>query len=171
MVVPNDVDGYTLFSKHNRDVNKEIPTYTTKLLFQHKTKQFYHLYDRLLMVSPALKFISDYIKNISHSWYVSFRGKILNLILKRFLLFVDNKQQFGYFGDYVLSANYSQVTYYVDNIIGVLKHNYGLEDKYYHTKIDKKDLHYLSKVFAGEMIPLCLELLPKYRRLTSTRDL
>ncbi|GIT97299.1 hypothetical protein TSL1_01200 [Sulfurovum sp. TSL1] len=47
MVVPYNEEGYTLFSISTAEMNESISRYQSKLLFQHHTKKFYHLVDRL----------------------------------------------------------------------------------------------------------------------------
>jgi len=164
MVIPNDVDGYTLFSIDD----SEISTYTSKLLFQHHSKKFYHLFDRLTMVNEELKYISDYISGISESWSIKFKGRIINRVLRMIIIYADKPKHYGYYGNYIFAASYSYIKHYIQQIIKLLILDYGLPNKYYKLQIKKKDLFYISELFANAMLPLCEELLPKYRKLNSS---
>ncbi len=170
MVIPNDADGYTLFSIDT----SEISPYTSKLLFDRKSKEFYYLFDRLLSSSEELRYISGIIFGVSEYWFRQFRGKILNKLLRAYMLYVDKPQQFGFHGDYIFAANYSMIKKYIQqNIKSIKLHNLSDDyiDRYYKLQIPYKTLLKLSKLFADAMIPLCEKLLPKYRKLTAKDNL
>ncbi|MDB2562197.1 hypothetical protein N9X61_01185 [Sulfurimonas sp.] len=166
MVVPNS-GGYTLFSTTVRDMDGSMSRYHSKLLFQHKTKNYHHLFDRLVMSCPHLQEVVNFIKTVGNDqhWFRTFRGSVLNLMLRRYMLFVSSPNQYGFYGDFIFASNYSILKNYLDNIIGVLKHEHGLPNKYYRILIPKPKLIALSKLWANEMIPLCTTLLPKWDKL------
>ncbi len=165
MVVPHTKDGYTLFSIDT----SHMSTYTSKLLFQHKTKQFHHLFNRLCLASEELRLMVEKIKDISQSFYSKFKGRIITFMLKVFTVYSANPLHYGHHGDYVVAANYTKLRYYMQKIVKSLITSYGYPDKYYRFHIPKAKLFKISELFADSMIPLTNGLVPKYRRLIASQ--
>jgi len=161
MKVPNDVDGYTLYEINTDDMSKKH----TRYLFQHHIQNYYHLYDRLMMINPDLKELDGMIKKISPSWQKRLRGRVLTHFLKALVVYSTNPQHYGFHGDYIMAANYGTLRAYFKKLIKMMIKVYGITDRYYHFMIQRKDLFYMSKVFASQMIPFTLELVPKHLRL------
>ena len=161
MIVPNDAEGYTLFETDTSDMTKKH----TRYLFQHHIKNYYHLYDRLMMYSPDLKELDSMIKKISPSWQKRLRGRVLTHFLKAFQVFSATPQSFGYFGDYIMACNYGKLRAYFKKLIKMMIKVYGIPNRYYHFNIERKDLYYISNIFASQMLPLTNKLVPKHLKL------
>ncbi len=163
MVVPFDKEGYTLYAVNT----SEITNRTSKLLFQHKAKKYYYLFDRLLSYSSELRELVELIKNISMSWFARFKGRVITSIMRELVVYAATPNRYGNFGDYIMAAGYTQLRFYFQRLIKVLIKKYGLYPKKYKFEIKKKDLFYISSVFAGKMLNECVEMVPKYERLMS----
>jgi len=164
MVVPNS-GGYTLFGTNSASMKDSISREHNKLLTQHHIPKYRYLVDRLISSSAVLYEIFEAIRAVSPRWYKQVKGSIVGMMMRRYIVFYDKPQWFGYYGDFLFASNYSQIKLYIDKIISVLKHNYNLEKKYYKTSIPKKQLIYLSKLWANDMLPLCEKLVPKWKAL------
>ncbi len=166
MVVPYNDEGYTLFSISTAEMSEYISRYESKLLFQHHTKKFYYLVDRLALLNSEIRSVLNAVKEVSEHWYKVVMGSLINMMLRRYMVFVLYPQQHGYYGDYFFAANYSQLKAYLQRVIGVLIHNYGFEDKYYALWIPRQELIKSSKLWGDAMIPFCETLIPKFKRIT-----
>ena len=166
MIIPNDKDGYTLFYTDTSDMSY----YTAKLLFQHKSKNYYYLFDRLTTECPELKQLSDWIKDVSPSWYVRFKGRTITFMLKAFITFAANPQHYGHYADYLFAANYTKLRHYFQKIIKVMLNLYDIPNRKYKFEIPKDRLFYISKVFATAMLDDCVELIPKYKMLIAKQS-
>ncbi len=152
MVVPNSERGYTLFSIGTAEMRTHISEYESKLLFQHHTKKYYHLVDRLTMLSSEIKSILEAVSEVSSHWHKVVKGTLINMMLRRYLVYTRNPQHYGYYGNYIFAANYCQLKMYLQKIAKVLICNYGFEDKYYKLDIAKKKLFKLSKLWADYIL-------------------
>jgi len=138
-------------------------------LVNGKAKNFQYLADRMLMVNPELKEVLSYVRDkVSVNWYKTIRGRIITLMLTRYMMFQMNPQWYAHKMDLVLFANYSIIKNYLQRIIKVLIKNYGLEDKYYKLYIKPKNLHNLSKLWARDMYDTSLKMVEHYHKLHST---
>ena len=160
MVVPNS-NGFTLYSIDTSDIS----SYTSKLLLQHKSPKYAYLFDRLTMVCPELKLMVDFIKTISDGFYRKFRGRVVAFIMKLLVVYSANPQRYHYSGDYIMASNYSQLKYLFQRLVKMLIKVYGYEKRLYHFHIKKKNLIYISKLFANDMIDECIGLVPRYEKL------
>ena len=158
MVVPNSKIGYTLYSIGTAEMRIYIDKYKSKLMFQHHTKNYYHLVDKLAMLNSEIRDILDAVKRVSTHWYKVVKGSLINIMLRRYMVYVMNPQHYGYYGDYIFAANYCQLKMYLQKIAKVLICNYNFEDKYYKVQINKMKLFKLSELWANNMIPLCMRL-------------
>ncbi len=165
MIVPNS-NGYTLFHTDVSDMN----TYTAKLLFQHKSKDYYYLFDRLMTEIPELKQLVDLIKGISPSWFMRFKGRTITFMLKAFITFAANPQQYGHYADYLFAANYTKLRFYFQKIIKVFIKRYGLYPKKYKFELSRDRLFYMSRVFAHAMLDDCVAMVPRYKLLISKQS-
>ncbi len=155
--------GYSLFGIRDKEV--DISQDNAKLLFQHHSKDYYYLVDRMVMVSPELKVVMDSVGGVSKRWLKSVKGRIVGMMLRRYMMYLDNGNWYGNHGNYFFSANYSIIKSYLQRVIKVLINNYGLHNKYYKLQIPKSKLIKLSELFYTGMIPLCERLLPRYRKM------
>jgi len=165
MIVPNS-DGYTLYSTDVSDMSY----YTSKLLFQHKSKNYYHLFDRLQMVCPELVELVGLIKKVSTGWFIRFKGRVITFMLKAFITFAVNPQHYSHYADYLFAANYTKLRFYFQRLIKVLILKHGLYPKKYKFELKKKDLFYMSKLFAHSMLDDMVELVPRYKMLIAKQN-
>jgi len=160
--------GYSLFGI--RDKELDITQDNAKLLFQHHSKDYYYLVDRIVMVSPEWKVVFDAIGGVSKRWLKSVKGRIVGIMLRRYMMYLDNPQWYGNYGDYFFASTYSIIKSYLQRVIKVLINNYGLHNKYYKLQIPKHKLIKLSELFYTGMIPLCERLLPRYRKMIHSQQ-
>jgi len=165
MVIPYDKEGYTLVSISTAEMNESITRYQSKLLFQHHTKNFYYLVDRLALVNSEIRTVLNAVKEVSDHWHKVVMGSLINMMLRRYMIFVLYPQQHGYYGDYFFASNYSQIKAYLQRTVGVLIHNYGFEDKYYALRLPRNELIKASKLWGDAMIPFCETLIPKFQSI------
>jgi len=160
MIVPNS-NGYTMYSIDTSDIS----TNTSRLLLQHRVKKYGYLFDRLMAYSADLRSLVGYIKEVSMSWFKRFKGRVITFIMRILVVYAATPQRFGYQGNYVMAANYTQLRFYFQRLIKVFVLKYGLPRRKYKFEIKKKDLFYISSVFAGKMLDECVELVPRYEML------
>jgi len=146
--------------------------YKSSLLLKHRTKKFQYLADRMIMVNPQLKELLSYVRDkVSVRWYKTIRGRILGLVMVRYMVYHMNPQHYSHRLDLVLFANYSIIQNYLQRIVKVLIKNYGLEDKYYGLKIQKQKLYELSKLWANDMFDTSLKMVEHYHKLHPKKNL
>lgn len=152
MIVPNSERGYTLYSIGTAEMRTHIDKYKSKLLFQHHTKKYYYLVDRLAMYNSEIRDILDAVKRVSTHWFKVVKGSLINMMLRRYMVYMMNPQQYGHYGNYIFAANYCQLKMYLQKIAKVLICNYGFEDRYYKLHINKKKLFELSELWANKLM-------------------
>jgi len=162
MVIPNS-NGYTLFSIDTSDISP----YASKLLYQNRARKFNYLFDRLITVCPDLKEMVGYIKQVSESWYLKFRGRTITFILRVFTIYSANPQHYGYFGDFVMASNYSKLKHYFQKIVKTLITTHEvIPNRYYGFQIPRDKLIKISKLFGNDMLPLVNDkIVPQYLEL------
>jgi len=157
---------YSALSLANRYEMFEYDKKRTHVLTQHRIKQFYPLFDRLLMVNPELKLIVEWVEaNVSARWSKSIRGYVLNLCRISYMSYLMNPQWSGNQSDYVFKYNYIIIQQYLQRTVKVLIENYGLENKHYALKIKTPALNKLSKLFAEKMFDDSIKMLKHYYKL------
>lgn len=140
--------------------------YKHSLLVKHRIKKFQYLVDRMIMVNPQLDELLSYVRDkVSVNWYKTIKGRIISLMMVRYMMFQMNSQWYANKMDLLLFANYSIIKNYLQRIIKVLIKNYGLEDKYYKLYIKPKNLHNLSKLWAKDMYDTSLKMVEHYHKL------
>ncbi len=122
-------------------------------IVKNRTKKYWYLADRMVMVNPDLKNMLDYVRtNVSDHWYKTITGRIINLMLYRYMWYKMNPQHFQYRGDLILFANYMIIQNFLQRTAGILKKEYGYEKKFHNFWIKKKDLYKLSVLWYEDMI-------------------
>jgi len=140
-------------------------------LIKHRTKQFQHLVDRLLLVCDEMRGVLSYVNSeVSENWYKTIRGTILGMLLVRCMIYQMNPVHYKYRGDLIFYANYSIIKNYLQRIIKVLICNYGLEDKYYKLFVPKQKLYQLSELFYDSMYDDSLKMVIHYHKLHPKED-
>ncbi len=158
----SSLDEYEFISRKNRH-----------LLVQHRSKKFSYLADRMVMVNSDLRDLLSYVRDeVSENWYKTIKGRIIGMLLIRYVIFSLYPQQYGHRGELILYANYSIIKNYLQRIVKVLICNYDYPDKYYRFKIEKNDLYQLSQLFYDRMEPTVTKVMvPHYKRLTEKSEL
>ena len=141
-------------------------------LMKNVTRNFYHLFDRMVMVNPDLKEIMDFVRDkVSVNWYRTLRGRVINLMLVRFMVFQMYPQRYNHQSDLILYANYSIIKHYIQRTVKVLIKCYGLPDRYYKLKIPKEKLYTLSKLWANDMFDTSVKMVTHYHKLMAKKSL
>ena len=159
------LDGYSQRSISTAEMNSLMSRKTSKLLFQHHTHKYYYLVDLLVSKCPDLKLLFNAVKEISSNWYKNIYGSIINMMLRRYMVYLDNPQWFGSYADTIFATNYSQVKAYLQRIVKVLNLNYHCNLGYIRLKVPRRDLLSLSSRWTVGLLPLCLEQINKYKKL------
>ena len=135
-------------------------------LIKHRTKKYQYLVDRMLMMNPELsrlmKFIGD---RVSKNWVKTIRGRLISLMLVRYMAYNMNPQWSAYRHDLILFGNYSILQNYLHRIVKVLILNYNLPSKLYKLTISKKNLQLLSQLWANDMYDDSVKMLKHYYKL------
>ena len=166
MIVPNDAQGYTLYSIDTSDIS----TNTSRLLLQHRVKKHGYLFERLLMVCPDLVELVGFIGKVSQSWLARFKGRVITFIMRVLVVYAATPNRYGNFGDYIMSANYTKLRFYFQRLIKMMKKLYNIPDRKYKFEIKKQNLFYISKLFASKMLDECVELVPRYKMLMTKQN-
>ena len=157
---------YSALSIADRYEMFEYDKKRTHLITKLRTKQFYDLFDRLLMYNTELKLIVEWVEaNVSARWSKSIRGYVLNLARVSFMNYLMYPQRWNYQSDLVFKYNYIIIQQYLQRTVKVLIENYGLENKHYALKIKTPALNKLSKLFAEKMFDDSIKMLKHYYKL------
>ena len=159
------LDGYSQRSISTAEMNSLMSRKTSKLLFQHHTHKYYYLVDLLVSKCPDLKLLFNTVKEISSNWYKNIYGSIINMMLRRYMVYLDNPQWFGSYADTIFATNYSQVKAYLQRIVKVLNTYYSARLGYMKFNVKRKDLLVLSERWINGALPLVTKLQSKYYKL------
>jgi len=138
-------------------------------LVQHHTKKFYHLFDAMVRYCPELQELTEWLHKHHERLYKYIRGRIIGLMLIRYLAYLLQPQAYAHRGDLIFFANYKHLQQFLFRMVKMLRMNYNLEapfDRCWSFKIQQKNLYKLSQMWAEDMLPLVEEkLVPKYKKL------
>ena len=141
----------------------------THLITKLRVKEFYVLFDRLLMYNPDLKFILRYVEDeVSLRWMKSIRGYVLNLARVSYMHYLMMPQQYNYQGNLVFKYNYIIIQQYLQRTVSVLIHNYNLPNKHYAFSIKTIHLNRLSNLFADKLYIDSCKMVKHYYKLYPT---
>ncbi len=163
----DELNGYSQRSISTVEMNSLMSRKTSKLLFQHHTSKFYHLVDLLASKCKEIQHLLETVGSISSNWYKNIYGSIINMMLRRYMVFISNPQWFGSYADTIFATNYSQVKAYLQRIVKVLNLHYNANLGYMRFRLKRRDLLSVSTRWTNEVLPLTMKLLEKYKRLNS----
>ena len=146
-----------LTSKHNRH-----------LLLQHRAKKYHYLVDRLMLHCCELQELFNIIRANSGSHAVkTLRGRIVGLMMIRYLDYFLYPQRYNYQGEMILYVNYIFIQQHLFGVVGKLKHLKHIDkNKYFKFRIKTEPLYKLSNYFYDELQSMVQnELVPHYERL------
>ena len=116
-----EVTGFTMADEYELLPDR----YKSSVLLNGKPKKFQYLADRMIMVNPQLSELLSYVRDkVSVNWYKTIRGKIINLMLTRYMYFHMYPQRYGHRMELILYANYFIIQQYLQRIVKVLIKNY-----------------------------------------------
>ena len=140
--------------------------YHRHLVTQHRTKEFWFIFDRMRMMNPELDEMIRYVEGISVKFAKSIRGRVVNMLLIMYMAFLLNPQQYAYRGDLILYANYRHIQHYFKRMVKILILHYGYPDKFYRFEIKKDKLYKLSQLFADSVHETVeKKMVPHYKRV------
>ncbi len=140
------------------------------LLLQHRAKHFYYLFDRLVMSCSDIQMLTEYVKDkVSDHWYRNIRGRVVGMVLIRYMNYLLNPQWYAYRGDLIFYANWVIIQQYLQRVTKVLILDYGFENKHYAFKIKKDRLFRLSGMFYDDMHDTAKKMVEHYRKLERKR--
>ena len=163
----DELNGYSQRSISTAEMNSLMSRKTSKLLFQHHTRNYYHLVDLLASKCKEIQHLLETVGSISKNWLKNIYGSIINMMLRRYMIFTSNPQWFGSYADTIFATNYSQVKAYLQRIVKVLNLNYCANLGYMRFKLKRQDLLGISSRWTNEVLPLTMKQLDKYKRLSS----
>jgi hypothetical protein len=161
----DELNGYSQLSISTAIMNSLMSRKTSKLLFQHHICKYYHLVDMVVSKCPDLRLLLDTVKGISSHWHKNIYGSIIGMMMRRYMVYIDNPQWYGNYADTIFATNYCQVKAYLQRIVKVLNSKYKAKLGYLTLKLSRKDLLILSNRWTQNILPLCIKLQPKYKNL------
>ncbi len=144
-----------------------VEKYHRYLLVQHRSRQFYYLMDRLLLICPDLQALFDHFRAIGNERMIKYvKGRITRAMLIRYMIFLMYPQQFAHRGDLLFYANWVVLQGFLQRFTRVSIECYGLPNKFYGFKLDKHKLFKTSGQWYDAMEPVArLKMIPHFHRL------
>ena len=81
--------------------------YTRHLLVNNKRADVDHYVDRIVLVCPDFAFLLEHFRGLGMDRVVTYiRGRVRNIILLRYMLYLENPQHFSHRPDLIFSAHW-----------------------------------------------------------------
>lgn len=126
------INGGLVLGVSHKDLYELVPNKKHyKYLIQHRTPKHIYLVDRLISYNPELKDMLDYIRdNVSRdSWYKSIKGYVSGYMLRVFMYYQLNSQQYAYRVDLMLYSSYAFLQKYFQRLVKILIEVYNYRDR------------------------------------------
>ena len=140
------------------------------LLLQHRSKKYHHLVDRLILHCNELQELFNIIRANSGSHAVkTLRGRIVGMMMIRYLDYFLYPQRYNYQGELIFYANYVFIQQHLFTVVGKLKHLGHIDkSRYFKFRIKTESLYKLSNLFYEALQAIVQkEMLSHYKRLLS----
>lgn len=164
IVVPDiSSRGYTMTAMKDIQVDEvfgsrqsPLHKYFTNLSRQH---DFSNLIDTWIRYDERVGRILKATEGVSKHMYKHMRGKLINSMLRRYVLFLMNPQQYANAHDYVLAANFSYMKMKLEKHAFLLNLHYLNEENKlprtcYNLNLKKYKIIKLSKLWCDKLLPI-----------------
>ena len=140
--------------------------YERFLLVQNRIGKFHYLVDRIMLVCPDLTAILNHFREIGNERVVKYlKGRIVGILLIRYMLYLENPQHQGHRMDLVLNANWIVIVGMLRGWAGMAIKCYGLPNKFYSFKIKAPALNRLSLHFVDEFYEVAKKMVVHHAKL------